>query len=84
MMMKLKLIALSVLLSSAAACGGGADEIVKLKDEACACKDRACAVAVNKKLDEKIEKMGEPSEGDAKKIMAAMADAGECIAKHSK
>ena len=83
-MMNLKLIALSVLVSLAAACGGGGvDEINKLKDEACACKDKACADAVNKKLDAKLEKMSEPSESDAKQIMEAMAAAGMCIAKHS-
>jgi hypothetical protein len=51
--MNLKLIARSVFVSLAVACGGGGvDTITKLTDEACACKDQACADAVNKKLDE--------------------------------
>lgn len=84
-MNKLTTLALSLLLSLATACGGGgADQITKLKDEACACKDKTCADAVNKKLDDTVSKMSEPSEADAKKIMAAMAEAGACIAKHEK
>ncbi len=82
-MTNLKLFSLSVLVSLAAACGGGGvDSINKLKDEACACKDKACAEAVNKKLDDTLGKMSEPSESDAKKIMEAMTAAGVCLAKH--
>ena len=69
-----------------AACGGGdAGELGKLKDEACACKDKACGEAVNKKLDAAIEKMGkdgkEPDEATQAKIMSVMMEAGQCLAK---
>jgi len=72
-----------------AACSKGADldKISKLKDEACACKDKACADAVNKKLDDAVEELGkgkEPDEATAKKLMEIMTEAGLCIAKHEK
>jgi hypothetical protein len=72
----------------AVGCGkGGVGEIEKLKDEACACKDKACGDAVNKKLDDAVEKMAkemggkEPDEATAGKLMAAMMQAGECLSK---
>ena len=68
-------------------CGGGgsAGELGKLKDEACACKDKACAEAVDKKLEAEIEKLsgkGEPDDATKKKIVEVMLEAGECLAKH--
>ncbi len=81
-MMK-KLLLLATLTLSAAACGNGdIDALGKLKDEACACKDKACAEAVNKKMDDYIEKMKEPSKGDAEKLEKVMTEAGLCLAKH--
>ena len=80
-----KLIALTfTLVVSIAACGGNKDieEIRKLKDEACACTDKACADAVNKKLDAKIESMKEPSKEDVDTVTQLMAGAGLCISKH--
>jgi ethanolamine ammonia-lyase small subunit len=70
----------------AASCGkGGLDgkleELSKIKDEACACKDKACADAVNKKMDDAMNGMKEPSADDAKKLMDIMAEAGVCLAK---
>lgn len=65
----------------------GIDSITKLKDEACACKDKACGDAVNKKLDDAIEKMGkdlggkDPDDATAKKLVDVMAQAGECLSK---
>jgi hypothetical protein len=65
----------------------GVDEISKLKDEACACKDKACGDAANKKLDEAIEKLGadlggkEPDQATSKKLLDAMTQAGECLSK---
>ena len=68
------------------ACGGGsAGKLEKLKDEACACKDKACAEAVDKKLEAEIEKLsskGEPDDATKKKIVEVMLEAGECLAKH--
>ena len=75
------------LLLGACGGGGGAGKIEKLKDEACACKDKACGDAVNKKLDEAMEQMEkdmggkEPDEATAGKIMGAMLEAGQCLSK---
>ncbi len=69
---------------------GLADKIVAKSKEACACKDKACAMAVNKDMD-KMMKDGETQFGKEKppkeiidKIMPAMKAAGACIAKLSK
>ena len=83
-MKHLKMIGLSLALSLAAACGGGGDvgALEKLKEEACACTDKPCAQAVNKKLDDKLAKMKEPSKEDADKVAQLMVGAGLCISKH--
>ncbi len=79
---------LALFLGATAACGnGGLDKLSKLKDEACACKDKACADDVNKRIDAEVEEMGkgkEPDEATAKKLMEIMTEAGVCIAKHQK
>jgi hypothetical protein len=85
-MQKFKSIILAVSLSVVAfGCGNkGFAALEKLGDEACACKDKACAEAVNKKLDEAMKeaaKGGEPSADDAKKLMATMEKAGKCLAE---
>ncbi len=73
------------------ACGGGsAGKLEKLKDEACACKDKACATEVNKKLDAAMEDMvkeygnKEPDEATQKKLGGIMMEAGLCLSKHLK
>jgi hypothetical protein len=78
-----KLLLLATFSMLAAACGGGeVDKLKKLKDEACACKDKACADTVNKKMDEVLTSMKkEPSADEAKTLMEVMAQAGECLAK---
>jgi len=70
------------------ACGGGSTgKLEKLKDEACACKDKACGDEVNKKLDAAMEDLEkeyggkEPDEKDAAKIMGIMLEAGQCLQK---
>lgn len=68
-----------VLSISLAACGGGADEIKSLAKEACACKDKACGEAVNKKMDAALDKI--TSEDDAKKAIEAIGDAAVCLGK---
>ncbi|MBX3155357.1 MAG: hypothetical protein KF773_05125 [Deltaproteobacteria bacterium] len=70
----------------ATACGKGkAGEVIKLKDELCACKDKKCAEEVNKKLDAELEKFKtEPDEETTAKLMGAMIEAGECLAKFEK
>lgn len=82
--MKTTTISVSVLsLVFAFACGkGGSSEIDKLKDEVCACKDKACGVAANKKLDDALDKLQETSgkEPDIA-MMGTIMDAGECLAK---
>lgn len=79
----MKKLVLITILGLAAACGGGdVGKLKKLSDEACACKDKACADKVNKEMDEVINGMKkEPSESEAKTLMESMAKAGECIAK---
>ena len=75
---------LAIIILLAVGCGGGASgELEKLKDEACACKDKQCAKEVNKKIDAAIEKMGvgdkkEPDEATMKVLM----EAGMCLMKH--
>lgn len=64
---------------SLAACGGGAGDIEALAKEACACKDKACGEAVNKKMDAALEKI--TSEADAKKAITAMGEAAVCLGK---
>ena len=62
---------------------GGIGTLKKLKDEACVCTHKACAEAVDKKMEaaiEEIAKSGEPSESDGKQIMKLMTDAGACLA----
>jgi len=78
-----KLLLLATFSMLAAACGGGeVDKLKKLKDEACACKDKTCADAVNKKMDDVLTGMKkEPSADEAKTLMEVMAQAGECLAK---
>jgi hypothetical protein len=73
------------------ACGGGsAGKLEKLKDEACACTDKACAEAVNKKMDDAMEDMmkeyggKEPDAETQKKLGTTMMEAGLCLAKHMK
>ncbi|HEU0032869.1 MAG TPA: hypothetical protein VFQ53_19690 [Kofleriaceae bacterium] len=88
----MKYLLLGFAFTLAAACNKGADVdgLAKLKDEACACKDKACGDAVNKKLDDAIEQMAkdmggkDPDEATQKKIMSIMTDAGLCIAKLDK
>ena len=93
--MKLRTLFLSLPLAlSLAACGDAvdadADKFVKLADEACACKDKACAEAVNKKLDDTMEDMmkeygnKEPDEDTQKKLGSVMMEAGLCLAKNLK
>jgi ethanolamine ammonia-lyase small subunit len=77
-----KLLLLASLSLFGVACGGGdVDKLKKLKDEACACKDKACADAVNKKMDSTMEGMKEPSADDAKKLMEIMTEAAVCLQK---
>jgi hypothetical protein len=76
----LKIIAAATLALSFAACskdsGGG---LASLKKEACACKDAACAKAVNEKMDKYMDSMTSiPSSAD----MAAVGEAAACLAPH--
>jgi hypothetical protein len=73
---------LAIIILLAVGCGGGASgELEKLKDEACACKDKACATEVNKKIDAAIEKMGDKKEPD-EATMKVLMEAGMCLMKH--
>jgi hypothetical protein len=66
----------------ASACGGDlVKKIDKLADEACACKDMACAEKVQGKLMDLVKDAKEPSKGDQEKIMKSMERMGECMAK---
>ena len=83
--MKLRTITSSVLLAlltATAACGGTASlaDLEKLKTEACACKDKACADKVSKKAegmltDDTIKKHGE-------KGMEVAFGVAMCLAQH--
>ena len=64
---------------SLAACGGGAGDIKALAKEACACKDKACGEAVNKKMDKALEKI--TTEDEAKKAAEAIGEAAVCLGK---
>jgi hypothetical protein len=81
-MKQLKIIGLSLALFLGA-CSSGAAELEKLKDEACACKDKACATAVAKKLEKAMDSIKEPSnQKDAEKMLGAALGASACLAKH--
>lgn len=73
--------AVAGLLGLGAGCGNDlVDKMAELADEACACKDKACAEKVNQKIEDALKDAKEPSKGDAEKIMKSMAKAGECLA----
>ena len=75
-------LALSMLFVAGSGCGSDlVKKVDKLAEQACACKDKACAETVNKKIDDVLEGAKEPSKEDAEKIMKSMAKAGECLAK---
>lgn len=81
----IKLFALASITSLVVACGGGGADFKKLKEEACACKDKACAEAVNKKLDAAIEGLAKGGEKEAEKALEKvgpdLAEAGACLGK---
>ena len=55
------------------------NDLKKLKEEACACRDKACAQKVNKKLEDTV---GNATEDDVgKEGMAVAMDIAMCIAK---
>ncbi len=76
------ILAITVLLGFGAGCGG---DLVKkldgLADDACACKDKACAEKVDQKIQDTLEGAKKPSKDDTEKIMKSMAKAGECMAE---
>jgi hypothetical protein len=79
---KVLLAVLTLSFATTACSKGGVGALKKLKDEACACKDKACAEEVNKKLDSAVEdlaKGGEPSKSDGEAIMEAMTGASACL-----
>jgi hypothetical protein len=89
-MKKISVLAMTVALALGACGGKGSDKLDKLKDEACACKDKACAEEVNKKMDSAMEDLvkefdgKEPDEATQKKIAGSMMEAGLCLSKHLK
>lgn len=77
------LVGLALCVAVAGCSKGGVSGLKKLKDEACVCTNKACAEAVNKKLDDamtELAKGGEPSEADGKALMEIMESAGKCLA----
>ena len=89
-MTKINVFVMSTLLALGACGSKGSDKLEKLKDEACACKDKACATEVNKKMDDAVEDLAkefgdkEPDEATQKKLAGTMMEAGLCLAKHMK
>lgn len=76
------ILSMTVFLGLGAGCGGDlVGKIDKLADEACACKDMACAEKVQAKLMDLVKDAKEPSKGDQEKIMKSMERMGECMAK---
>ena len=53
-MTKINVLVMSTLLALGACGGKGSEKLEKLKDEACACKDKACAEKVEKKADKML------------------------------
>jgi hypothetical protein len=75
--------AVSALVGLGSGCGSDlVKKMDELADEACACKDKACAEKVNQKIEDALKGAKEPSKADTEKIMKAMAKTGECLAKH--
>lgn len=89
-MTKINVLVMSTLLALGACGSKGSDKLEKLKDEACACKDKACATEINKKMDDAVEDLAkefgdkEPDEATQKKLAATMMEAGLCLAKNLK
>ena len=86
-MTKINVFVMSALLALGACGSKGSDKLEKLKDEACACKDKACGEAVNKKMDDAVEDLAkefgdkEPDEATQKKLAGTMMEAGLCLSK---
>ena len=69
---------LFILALALGACGKSSD-FDALAKEACACKDKACAESVNKKLDAAVDKL--TSEKELEKASGAIGEAAACLAK---
>lgn len=68
----------------ASACGkktASVDDMQKLKDEACACKDKKCADAASKKADDMMTDDAIKAGGD--KAMSLAFDIAGCLAEYS-
>ncbi len=78
----LAMLSMTAFLALGSGCGGDlVKKIDKLADEACACKDMACAEKVQSKLMDMVKDAKEPSKGDQENIMKSMERMGECMAK---
>lgn len=63
------------------ACSSGKtsmEDLKKLKEEGCACKDKACAEAVDKKVDKALANLD--SSGDQSSMGGVLLEIGMCIA----
>ncbi len=85
-MTKLKTIVAMLCMTAFLALGSGCGsdmvtKIDKLADEACACKDLACAEKAQTKILDALKDTKEPSKGDQEKVMKAMEKMGACVAK---
>jgi hypothetical protein len=56
-----------------------ADELTKIKAEACACADKACAEKIDKQMDKLLEGLDEKDLDD--KAMSIAMDIAICLAK---
>ena len=70
-MIRLKSLGAILVVAGLLGMGCGGDLVKKmneLADEACACKDKACAEKVNQKIEDALKDAKEPSKADAEKI----------------
>lgn len=74
-----KLLASALLLGSLTLSGCSKPDIKALAKEACACKDKACAESVNKKLEDALK--GISNEKDAEAAMEPALEAAVCLGK---
>lgn len=62
-----------------AAAGCSKSEVQKVRDEACACKTKECAIAVGEKVNALVDQNWKNGGGASKDDMKAMDEAMKCL-----